>query len=1264
MTPVLTEDAIRRLPEPIVQKLRSLIARIRRVLWWRGFWSTLASLVAVLLAIMAIDAAFDLEAVIVRCALSLAGAAVVGWVAWRTLVRPLSRTFGLAQVARLVEIHHPEMHERISTAVELLGSKDAAGLRGSDELLAEVVKSAVVDVQSVSPEKEYSSLPMRWPRRLAAGALAVLALVLAIWPFQGGMLVARALLPFANIGSASAFDLRVITQDTAVGEGEPLTILVAAKGRAAKRVELRREPTSSADGPATAPPTTERLMPQTSDQARPGETVFALTLPAVQDSFRYAATSGRARTKAFFVEVQRRPDITGLRVVYSFPPYTGLPPKTDPDSLGDIAALAGTRIDVTATLSQPATSATLVYDQTENAGPEVTLDSENGVPVARWSAELTPGMNYRWTLHPKGAGDRLGKPASGSLRALEDLPPAVVIDSPIDRELELRPNEVLPILYTAADDHGFSAVDLRVQIDGKGDRLLSVPLPDKDPQIPQTWHGTATLDLSKLPLAGAREVRVRLRVADSLPPNLDGPQSATADDIVIRLNWGAETFARQTLRKQEDQLRRELEQVKNDLWDQRRQAEEKSWQLKNPEQMDSERLRQLEQLTERTATSARQLEEIARRAAQSAFAERADAIEQTARNQVQSATQSLQEIPQSDRAEARAASAEQARNQLESAARQLDEVLSAFNQDREQGQELGELASLAREQQQLADQAAQAAPTPPPAAESTPPKPAAPSAQPAPADPSSTPTPATDNPAATAAAPEPATPPPGTNPLTDPTATPEQRQEAFERWQQHQDSVEHRAQNVANQFQQKVPADRQSDLARLAAQAESLARQAHTLAARQDQVAAQAGLHPPTATDQPTTDSPTTDSPTTDSPTADQPTPAAASPQTTAQAAQQQADVAALAGQLAESVKQLQEQSRNELRQNGKAESQAESAATALDTAAEVGRQASSALAQEATQSATTPTSTATPPASTPPAATAGSPPPSADASAATAATPTLPPAESAAESATTAEAAPGPQSPAPANPAAVPSASPSTPTPGQQAVAKTGESLDAAAAALQEMARALSGQSEGVAAASEALTAATAQTKQASDAGDAARQAGQQAADAARATPGSTPERAAAAESAARLQALADSAAAPAQQAANNLALAAATAQAAMGLPENALGQQNMGKNGSPKPGDGQQGQSGQTAQNNQPSNQPGNEATDTAGFQTTKDYGLPPELAKLGMSPDDWARLRSLVTSGTESTAGDQVPAEYRDLVRGYFRALSSGASSPAPK
>ena len=232
-------------------------------------------------------------------------------------------------------------------------------------------------------------------------------------------------------------------------------------------------------------------------------------------------------------------------------------------------------------------------------------------------------MNYRWTLHPKGAGELLGKPASGTLKALEDLPPAVVIDSPIDRELSLRPNEWLPIVYSAADDYSLSSVDVIVKLDGRGTRIIPMPLPEKDPLVAQTWRGTAAVDLSKLPLAGANELFITVRVTDSLPPSLNGPQTATSDPILVRLNWGAESFARQTVNKQEEQLRRELEQLRTDLWDQQRQASEKARQLRDPEPMNSERLDQLEKLTARTALSASQLKEIAQKAQQSAFAERA-----------------------------------------------------------------------------------------------------------------------------------------------------------------------------------------------------------------------------------------------------------------------------------------------------------------------------------------------------------------------------------------------------------------------------------------------------------------------------------------------------------------------------------------------------------------------------------------------------------------------------------------------------------------
>ena len=693
-------ENIERLPAAIVDKLRGVVARIRRVFWLRGAWLTVAAALAGVLAVMAVDALLDLESVAVRSVLSLAALTFALAVAWRFWVRPLSRRPSLASVARMVEIHHPEMEERISTAVELLGREHVAGTRGSEELLDAVVKSAVGDAVAVRPEAEFSSAAARWPKRLALAALVVLAGALAVWPFHTGILLLRALVPFADIGNASSFQLRMITRDLTVAEGDPLSLLVAARGRLKSRVDLHQV---QSDGQRTI----ERMAEEVSSQAESGETVHSLHIPAAKTDFRYHVTAGRARTREFGVTVLKRPDVAMLRAAFTFPEYTGLPPRLDENSSGDFIALPGTRIDTTAVLTLPATAATLAYDQTEEAGPPVSIGRDP--PEARWSATLTPGMNIRWRLMLKGEQDIDGRSREGLIRAAEDLSPDVVIDSPLDRELSLRPNEILPVVYTAADDFGFSAVDLRVRIDGRAETVLPAALPAKDASIPQTWHGTAALDLSKLPLAGIDTVRLRLRVSDNLPSELNGPQTASSDELVIRLDWGARAFAEQTVAKQDELLRRELEKVRDDLHEERARADEKMHQLRNRDDLKPEHLEQLEQLTAQTAQTAVEMRQLAEKMEHSAFADRAGAIANAAEEMVQPASEALQQIPQSDDQQQRSDAAEQARNQLAEAIKATERALGNLPQDNQQAGQAAQLASLAQRQQQLANAARDAA---------------------------------------------------------------------------------------------------------------------------------------------------------------------------------------------------------------------------------------------------------------------------------------------------------------------------------------------------------------------------------------------------------------------------------------------------------------------------------------------------------------------------------------------------------------------------
>jgi hypothetical protein len=57
--------------------------------------------------------------------------------------------------------------------------------------------------------------------------------------------------------------------------------------------------------------------------------------------------------------------------------------------------------------------------------------------------------------------------------------------------------------------------------------------------------------------------------------------------------------------------------------------------------------------------------------------------------------------------------------------------------------------------------------------------------------------------------------------------------------------------------------------------------------------------------------------------------------------------------------------------------------------------------------------------------------------------------------------------------------------------------------------------------------------------------------------------------------------------------------------------------------------------------------------------DQGVPPELAKLGISAADWEKIQSSLKSDVGSASAGSVPEEYRDLVKGYFESLSKSGS-----
>ena len=89
-------------------------------------------------------------------------------------------------------------------------------------------------------------------------------------------------------------------------------------------------------------------------------------------------------------------------------------------------------------------------------------------------------------------------------------------------------------------------------------------------------------------------------------------------------------------------------------------------------------------------------------------------------------------------------------------------------------------------------------------------------------------------------------------------------------------------------------------------------------------------------------------------------------------------------------------------------------------------------------------------------------------------------------------------------------------------------------------------------------------------------------------------------------------------------------------------------------KPGE-QPGQEMAEGEPNEPSDKPGDKPKEGMR-QEQADPGVPPELAKLGVSMKDWEKLKEMMKSDVGGAAGADIPEDYRNLVRLYFEQIAN--------
>lgn len=681
------------IPKAIRIRLRSLLRRVRLMQAARGVFGLATVLLGGLLVVMAADYFLAPLPLAARWGMFLALVVAAGAAGWAWLWKPLTQRISLVNVALWLESRHPEIQERISTAVELSGQSSGA----SEELLQELIASAGEDVEAVDPAVEVGSGRVKRWLYPASSCAAVLALLLVVWPDETGRLLVRAVAPFSTVGNAGAARFEITPGDMEVLEGDKVNITIVYEGRDSDRLNLVIEREGGER--------TEESLAR--DSATDGERRFSWKLPAASESFKYHVRSRKAQSDIHAVTVYPSPLLEEVTVGYAYPPYTGKAPQSRPWS-GGVEALAGTEVRLQGRANTAITGGRLMVDGKEH-GP-VTLEA----------GSAGRGIRIDWRLMPGKAGlgqvfldHRVGREVEAlrfPVKVRPDEPPKVTLLAPVQRQMKVRPDELIVLQYVVVEDIGLSAVAVEVELDGGRIPALPANLPGRhDTPTGGIWPGKAEVDVGDL--AGlsdnTREIRMRLMATDVLPREFEGPGIGYSDWLTLRIDRHAEPLARQQIRSQQRDALEAIEETIRDTSEARQQMGRHRESVKE-EEMKREAKEQLAKAREKLAKVEEDLERLAERMERGVQAARADEVRDIGA-MARESREHLEDAPLQDDAEGRRAELDLGREAARETVEALQDLHREISRDGERLEDLARLSELAQREREAARQAGEKA---------------------------------------------------------------------------------------------------------------------------------------------------------------------------------------------------------------------------------------------------------------------------------------------------------------------------------------------------------------------------------------------------------------------------------------------------------------------------------------------------------------------------------------------------------------------------
>lgn len=667
--------------------LYPVIKRIRLFQLLRGLIITLSVALASVITIMVIDALVVIYSTSLRTLISVFGLIITLSALYLFLIKVLIDPISPLRISRIIENRHPEIQERISSALELMENGENGNILASKQLLSLLKQDALQDLGSISINEEFKSSNLKKNIILASVFAVVLLLSFSICPKETALLFARAVAPTCKLNNLYAHNFNIEPKDKIIIEGDSITFTLTTPRTESPRADFIIENKGK-------PVSVERMKKVFSlDETE--STTFQLLRPSIKESFNYRIRLGKALTRTYTITTLPPPCVSSMDITLLPPEYTGMAPAliTTNESV-EISMPYGTKATLNATFNRP-------MESMLNLGDNLTLRPliAGAKSSASFNWTLSTNNASHWSISLKDGRGFTSQTEQGNYEVIPDYPPQVQLTYPSGSSYVLPTYGHLKTIYKLYDDHGISEVTLNILPDNERipwtKELTFTNLTEK------TYQASEDISLGEFFFSNARNIKIWLEISDNLPAYLGGPNKVHSRTIAVNLNNNEKRSILDQVRIPErDAITSAVKKTSEEL----KASAEKLEKIKaTPNTPQSEKV--LQELEEKISSIQEKIEEANTLAEKGVFKALVDELGDLVEDDLQDAINKIEAIPLTPEEEAQKA-IEEAIEAMNKAAIEAEKILPEVEATDKLLENASKLDELSRAESAIAEEAA------------------------------------------------------------------------------------------------------------------------------------------------------------------------------------------------------------------------------------------------------------------------------------------------------------------------------------------------------------------------------------------------------------------------------------------------------------------------------------------------------------------------------------------------------------------------------